>query len=594
MERGYLVNINVKIFELFVENSTLKIGLRVRGDYDPKVRKPMVTVIFDNGQENRRIPMPIQAYYPSEDLKTFDFFAGYSYLLNRVFFKESDAEKIRMSLEISYGDNLFVSPVMTESSDLLIYGSEFYNIGFGKKHQDIVIKPLQIEQETSIKNNIICACQGFVNLLWSLVLIVTAIALFPLFVIEALLDFLCCVKSAPRNNKSGLMRILFHIKWRVSGIIRKNLSFAYLKLSLAKFGFDLFKLFKVKKNRIVFISNRRDGISGNYEYIYDKLIGNRELDIRTVFDTAEGYFTCFKYGYYMATAKVLLVDDYIELIYKIPRREDNYLIQVWHACGAFKTFGFSRLGRPGGQKQKNNAHRNYDFCTVSSSEICKYYAEGFGLSLEKVVPTGVPRTDIFFSEEYKEKARNEIYSKYPHLKGKNVILFAPTFRGNGKKSGYYPENRFDFIKLYEHFKGEYVIIIKHHPFVNNRVEIPAEYEGKIIDMSDNEELNELLFITDVLITDYSSVVFEASLLDIPMLFYSFDLQNYIATRGFYYEYDSFVPGKIVYNMDSLIEAIDKKDFESEKIDAFKHKFFDELDGKAGQRVANLIVSLLDK
>ena len=390
------------------------------------------------------------------------------------------------------------------------------------------------------------------------------------------------------------MRILFHIKWRVSGIIRKNLSFAYLKLSLAKLGFDLFKLFKVKKNRIVFISNRRDGISGNYEYIYDKLIGNRELDIRTVFDTTEGYFTCFKYGYYMATAKVLLVDDYIELIYKIPRREDNYLIQVWHACGAFKTFGFSRLGRPGGQKQKNNAHRNYDFCTVSSSEICKYYAEGFGLSLEKVVPTGVPRTDIFFSEEYKEKARNEIYSKYPHLKGKNVILFAPTFRGNGKKSGYYPENRFDFIKLYEHFKGEYVIIIKHHPFVNNRVEIPAEYEGKIIDMSDNEELNELLFITDVLITDYSSVVFEASLLDIPMLFYSFDLQNYIATRGFYYEYDSFVPGKIVYNMDSLIEAIDKKDFESEKIDAFKHKFFDELDGKAGQRVANLIVSLLDK
>ena len=588
------MDISVKVFELFVENSSLKIGLRVRGDYDPKVRKPMVTVIFDNGKENRRIPMPIQAYYPSEDLKTFDFFAGYSYLLDQVFFKNYGNEKMRMSIEVSYGEHLFVSPVMTESSDLLIYGSEFYHVAFGKKHQDIVIKPLQGEPETSIKNNIVNSIQSIVNLLWSLVLIVTAVILVPIFVIEALLNFVYCVNPAPRNNKTGLMRILFHIKWRVSGIIRKNLSFAYLKLSLAKLGFDLFKAFKVKKNRIVFISNRREAISGNYEYIYDKLIGNKKLDIRTVFDTTEGYLTSFKYGYYMATAKVLLVDDYIELIYKIPRREDNYLIQVWHACGAFKTFGFSRLGRPGGQKQKNNAHRNYDFCTVSSSEICKYYAEGFGLSLEKVVPTGVPRTDVFFSKEYKEKARSEIYSKYPELKDKKVILFAPTFRGNGKKSGFYPENRFDFIKLYEHFKGEYVIIIKHHPFVNNRVEIPAEYEGKIIDMSENEELNELLFITDILITDYSSVVFEASLLDIPMLFYSFDLQNYIATRGFYYEYDSFVPGKIVYNMDSLIEAIDKKDFESEKIDAFKHKFFDELDGKAGQRVANLIVSLLDK
>ena len=588
------MDISVKVFELYVENSNLKIGIRVRGNYDSRVRKPMVTVIFDNGKENRRIPMPIQAYYPSEDLKSFDFFAGYSYILNQIFVKDYGSEKMRMSLEIAYGDNVFISPVMVESSDLLVYGSEFYNVGFGKKHKDIVIVPLACEQDTSIKNSVIGVLQGAISFLWSFILIITSIILFPIFTVEALLNFIYCVKPAPRNNKLGLMKILFHIKWRISGIVRKNLSFGYLKLSLAKLGFNLFKLFKVKKNRIVFISNRRDNISGNYEYIYDKLIDNKELDIRTVFDTTEGYFTCFKYGYYMATAKVLLVDDYIGLIYKIPRREDNYLIQVWHACGAFKTFGFSRLGRPGGPKQKNSDHRNYDFCTVSSSEICKYYAEGFGLSLEKVIPTGVPRTDIFFSEAYKEKSREDFYSKYPDLKDKKIVLFAPTFRGNGKKSGFYPENRFDFIKLYEHFNGEYVIIIKHHPFVNNRVEIPAEYEGKIIDMSENEELNELLFITDVLITDYSSVVFEASLLDIPMLFYSFDLQNYIATRGFYYEYDSFVPGKIVYNMDSLIEAIENKDFESEKIDAFKHKFFDELDGKAGQRVANLVVSLLEK
>ena len=588
------MDISVKVFELYVENSNLKIGIRVRGEYDSRVRRPMVTVIFDNGKENRRIPMPIQAYYPSEDLKAFDVFAGYSYTLNQVFVKDYGSEKMRMSLEIAYGDSVFIKPVMTESSDLLIYGSEIYKVGFGKKHKDIVVTPLISEQDTSIKNNVLEILKGVISFLWSIVLIAISIILFPIFTVEALLNFIYCVKPAPRNNKLGLMRILFHIKWRISGIIRKNLSFGYLKLSLAKLGFNLFKLFKVKKNRIVFISNRRDNISGNYEYIYDKLIDNKSLDIRTVFDTTEGYFTCFKYGYYMATAKVLLVDDYIGLIYKIPRREDNYLIQVWHACGAFKTFGFSRLGRPGGPKQKNSDHRNYDFCTVSSSEICKYYAEGFGLSLEKVMPTGVPRTDIFFSQEYKEKARKEFYSKYPDLKEKKIILFAPTFRGNGKKSGFYPENRFDFIKLYEHFNGEYVIIIKHHPFVNNRVEIPAEYEGKIIDMSENEELNELLFITDVLITDYSSVVFEASLLDIPMLFYSFDLQNYIATRGFYYEYDSFVPGKIVYNMDSLIEAIDNKDFESEKIDAFKHKFFDELDGKAGQRVADLILSLLEK
>ena len=80
------MDINVKVFELYVENSNLKIGIRVRGAYDSRVRKPMVTVIFDNGKENRRIPMPVQAYYPSEDLKNFDLCAGYSYTLNQIFF----------------------------------------------------------------------------------------------------------------------------------------------------------------------------------------------------------------------------------------------------------------------------------------------------------------------------------------------------------------------------------------------------------------------------------------------------------------------------------------------------------------------------
>lgn len=584
--------ISVKLFELYVENNSLYIGLRVRGEYDARVRKPMVTAIFESETENRRIPMPIQAYYPSEDLKTFDFFAGYRYSLKNVFLK-SGIEKFRLHFEISYGDRTYEMPVMEESSDLLVYGSEFYDVSLSKSKKEIVLTSLAEEEIFSIKSSALRGLRAVFGFVWGVLLIFLSILLLPIFIVEAALSLPDLVKRAPKNDKTGLMKFLFHVKWRISGIIRKNLSFGYLRLNLAKLGFYLFRHFKVKKNRIVFVSNRRDSISGNYEYIYDKLIGDKSLDICKVLDQKEGYLTCFKYGYYLATARVILVDDYIELIHKLPRREDNFLIQVWHACGAFKTFGFSRLGRPGGQKQSSKSHRNYDFCTVSSSEICKYYAEGFGLSLDKVIPTGVPRTDMFFSEDYKLKARSAFYEKYPELKNKKIILFAPTFRGNGKKSGFYPENRFDFVKLYEHFKGEYVIIIKHHPFVNNRCPIPPEYRGMIIDMSEEEELNELLFVTDLLITDYSSVVFEASLLNIPMLLYSFDLQNYIASRGFYYEYDSFVPGKIVYNMDSLIESIEKKDFEAEKIDAFKHKFFDELDGRAGQRVADLILKLLD-
>ena len=581
----------IKIFELYIEEAVFNIGIRVRGQYNPRVRKPIVTVIFDDGIENRRMPMPIQAYYPNESLTNYDFFSGYKYNIKNLFFHTEMPVKFNVKIEITYGDELHADVVYDSSKDLIISGSEFYNLSIESDKKSICINSIS-EISNGIGSKSLLAIQGIIGLIWNIVLLFFSIVSLPIFILEAVLSMLGCVPKAPKNKYTGLMNFIFHIRWRVNFIIRTYLGFGDIKIRLAKLSFSIFKLFKVKNNRVTFISNRRDTISGNYEYIYNELIAHKYLNIRKVLDVNEGYFSCFKYGYYLATSKVVLVDDYVKTIYSVPRRKGNYLIQVWHACGAFKTFGFSRLGKPGGQKQKSYAHRNYDFCTVSSKEIRKYYAEGFGLSLEKIIATGVPRTDMFFSDEYKQKTRENFYIRYPDLKDKKIVLFAPTFRGNGKKSGYYPESRFDFIKLYEHFKGEYAIIIKHHPFVNNRVEIPQEYSKYVIDMSDNEELNDLLFITDVLITDYSSVVFEAGLLNIPMLFYAFDLQKYISSRGFYYEYDDFVPGKIVSNMNSIIKSIAKKDFESEKIDAFKHRFFDDLDGRAGYRVANLIVDLI--
>ena len=175
-----------------------------------------------------------------------------------------------------------------------------------------------------------------------------------------------------------------------------------------------------------------------------------------------------------------------------------------------------------------------------------------------------------------------------------ILLFAPTFRGNGKISGFYPVEKFDVKRVYEDLNKEYAIIIKHHPFVQNRNEIPEEYADYILDLSDESELNDLLFVTDLLITDYSSVVFEASLLNIPMLFYAFDLQRYIATRGFYYEYEQLVPGKIATSFQQMIHAIQNQDFEIEKQEEFRKRFFDDLDGKASERTAKLIYKALEE
>ncbi len=184
------------------------------------------------------------------------------------------------------------------------------------------------------------------------------------------------------------------------------------------------------------------------------------------------------------------------------------------------------------------------------------------------------------------------FAKYPQLRDKRIILFAPTFRGNGQMSAYYPADAFHVDEFMEALPADTALLIKYHPFCPERPVIPEGYKDRVLDLSDEDELNDLLFITDLLITDYSSVVFEASLLDIPMLFYAFDLFDYISKRDFYYDFESFVPGKIVFSQRELTEAIVAGDFESEKVPPFKTKFFDHLDGRSSRRVADLILRFI--
>lgn len=349
-------------------------------------------------------------------------------------------------------------------------------------------------------------------------------------------------------------------------------------------------------NRISFMSCRRDTLGGNMLNVYDLIKDNPDIDFQfLLYSDANGHYKpqyIKRFLQLYATSRVVIVDDYFRLFNIVPKRKGVTLFQLWHACGAFKTFGFTRLGKEGGPQQVTVNHRMYDYAIVSSSKIAKHYAEGFGLSDEKVIAAGIPRTDVFTDENYAAGIRENLYSKYSALVNKKVILFAPTFRGNGQMSAYYPLDAIDIQKLYDDIGSEYAIIIKLHPFCKERYVIDEKYKDCIFDFSDEDELNDLLFITDLLITDYSSVVFEASLLDIPMLFYSFDLTEYVLSRDFYYEYEYFVPGKIVYNQSELTNSIINSDFECDKVDNFKNLFFDNLDGNSTQRVADKILSVL--
>ncbi len=346
---------------------------------------------------------------------------------------------------------------------------------------------------------------------------------------------------------------------------------------------------KMDRRRILILSESREELSGNLKFIDDKIDKDKyavtyflKKSIMSKNSFSEKKNLCRQ----MAMSKYILVDDFIPLMYPIPLRKETRFIQVWHAMGAFKKVGFSRLGKAGGPSPRSLTHRNYTDTIVSSENIRDNYAEAFGISVDKVHAIGIPRTDIFFNEAYKNEIREKFYKKYPTLNGKKVILFAPTFRGNGVKTAHYDYSWIDFKALEEKLGDEYVFIVKMHPFIKEcpRDEIRSEF---FVDFSEEREINDLLFITDCLITDYSSVIFEASLLDIKTIFFAPDLEEYMRDRDFYYPYEEYTYGPIVKNTEELIQAVKEEKIDKEKLKAFKTKFCGSCDGKSTERFVNL-------
>ncbi|MEK5498925.1 CDP-glycerol glycerophosphotransferase family protein [Bacillus sp. FSL M8-0077] len=370
-------------------------------------------------------------------------------------------------------------------------------------------------------------------------------------------------------------------------IIRK------MKRVMFQILYQLFCILPVKQNKITFASDSRTDLSGNFEFVYQELLNRDEtfdfqFFLKESINTKKSIAEYVQMAYHFATSRQILIDDFYPIIYPLKIRKNADLVQLWHAVGAFKTFGYSRIGLPGGPSPTSKNHRNYTKVIVSSDHIRKHYAEGFGVDIENVIATGIPRTDFFFDEAKKAEVRSSLYEEYPFLKGKKVILFAPTFRGNGQQSAHYPFEVLNYDQLYQELNNEYIFLFKIHPFVKNQINIPYQYSEFFYDFSDFREINELLLIADVLITDYSSVCFEFALLQKPMIFFSYDVDEYIRTRDFYYEYFSFIPGPLARTCRELVSIVKNNQYEFEKLDSFVQYFFDELDGQSSKRVVDAI------
>ena len=238
----------------------------------------------------------------------------------------------------------------------------------------------------------------------------------------------------------------------------------------------------------------------------------------------------------------------------------------------------------------NGGYRKYTKVSVTSQEVIPCFAEAFDITEDRIRAMGSPRTDMFFSEEKLSEARERVYDAFPHLRGKKLVLLAPTYRGRKVEDADYDFDKLDISGLTERLGEKYHIITKWHPALYNNIKRgivgdPAKGLGdRVTDASGYGDINDLLTVSDVLVTDYSSVIFEWALLDKPVVYFIYDIDQYRDSRGLYFDFEEYVYGRCACDSGSLAEAIKAGEPELEKRAAFNQKFMSSCDGNSIERV----------
>nr|WP_249315467.1 CDP-glycerol glycerophosphotransferase family protein [Bacillus sp. FJAT-49711] len=283
------------------------------------------------------------------------------------------------------------------------------------------------------------------------------------------------------------------------------------------------------------------------------------------------FFHWIRSIFHLATSTHIYVDNYFGFLAVTKFRENVSCIQLWHAAGAIKQFGLKDPSIRNRTKQAlqrfKKVYDRFDYVVVGSEKMANIFRQSFGLSDKQILRSGIPRTDFFFDEIALEQARYELTQHFPVIQKKKVILYAPTFRDHEL---HVSSLHLDIAAMYKALKEDYVLFLRLHPAV--KVELNNQYPEFVYDVSNYKDINHLLVVTDLLISDYSSIPFEYSLLHRPMIFFAYDLHEYEKLRGFWEGYDQLVPGPIVKDTGSLIDIIHSSQFDLNKVVQFSHEW----------------------
>lgn len=346
----------------------------------------------------------------------------------------------------------------------------------------------------------------------------------------------------------------------------------YILIKIGIFIFNIIyffiKLFPIQ-NKVTFISRQSNDKSIDISLLEGEIKReNKNVKVvilcKTLDNKLKYFFHMFRQMYHVATSKVVVLDGYCIVVSILKQKKETTIIQMWHALGAFKKFGYSILNQEEGSSEKTakvmKMHNNYNYAFVSGEACIQPYSEAFRIDKKNIKIMPLPRVDLLRDKGNKKRVSDNIYKIYPILREKKNILYAPTFRKNKDSSEQVKEliNSIDYSK--------YNLIIKLHPLT--KIDI---VDDRVI-FDKNFTTLDMMYISDYVITDYSAILFEVAVLEKPIYFWTYDYEEYLNGRNFYLDFTTEIPGPMSSDVNNIIKFIEKDKYDLKKLKEFQKKY----------------------
>ena len=319
------------------------------------------------------------------------------------------------------------------------------------------------------------------------------------------------------------------------------------------------------RNRIVCISRQSDAEPLDFQliraYIDAHHPGCETVILARALKSPVRYLPhLFRQLYYIATSRAVVLDSHCIVVGLLAGRLRVPVVQLWHAMGNMKKFGYADLDEPEGRSSETarllGMHRGYTSVVISSMSFASDYAAGFGCSPDLFFESPLPKADLLVDPDVAARERARIHAAYPSLDGertgRRTIVYAPTFRRTPA-----PNEDAAMRALIDAVDfSRYDVVFMAHPVSTQRID-----DARVL--QDYDRSLNMLYAADVVVSDYSTVIYEAGLLGTPVYLYAYDWDTYAEKRSLYIDVWRDVPTLCTADARELMAAIDADAFDAE-------------------------------